>query len=102
MRKWIFNGEQNVSDGQNRNMRLEYYLEEDVRDFCQGTCLYGIRILMYRKKNGLEVVENGSAPAISYSKEFVKCLLDKMQRMAVTPTSLLEIVDDETGVIPLS
>lgn len=102
MRKWIFNGEQQVFDERNRKIRLEYYLEEDMRDICQGTCLYGIRILMYREKNGCEEVENGIAPAISYSREFVKCLLDKMQRMAVTPTSLPEIVDDETGIIPLA
>ena len=102
MRKWIFNGERNVSDEQNRKIRLEYYLEEDVRDIRREACLYGIRVVMYRETDGCEAVEIGSAPAISYSGEFVKCLLNKLQRMAVTPTSLLEIVDDETGIVSVS
>lgn len=99
MRNWICTGEKIVEDETKRMIRLEYYLEEDMRDVLGKACLYGIRILMYREIEGQVVLEKGSAPAISYSREFVEALLDRLKRMSVTPTSLLEIVDDEMSAV---
>ncbi len=95
MRKWIYAGRQITADGQNRPLRLEYYLEEDQRDAAGEVCLYGICIEQYREKDGILARERETAPAISYSREFVAGLLDKLWRMRVTPTGLLEAVDDE-------
>ena len=99
MRRWIYRGWQQVTDERNQKIRLEYYLEEDVREVRVNTCLYGIGIVMCRELNGETITEKGHAPAISCSREFVELLLEKLKRMSVTPTSLPEVVDDEVYAV---
>ncbi|MDY5649406.1 MAG: DUF6514 family protein [Lachnospiraceae bacterium] len=95
MRKWIYSGGQVVTDEENRKLRLEYYLEEETRDTKGQTCLYGICVELYREQQDAFLVNREHAPAISYSREFVSGLVGKLRRMSVTPTGLLEAVDDE-------
>lgn len=97
MTKWIYSGRQIVTDEKDRHLRLEYYLGEEPRDIEGRVCLYGICIEQYRELEGAPAMERETAPAISYSREFVSGLLDKLRRMRVTPTGLLEAVDDEVS-----
>lgn len=97
MTKWIYSGRQVVTDEEDRQIRLDYYLEEEWRDARGQICLYGICIEQYRERDGSIDMERETAPAISYSREFVLELLDKLRRLSVTPTGLLEAVDDEVS-----
>ena len=55
----------------------------------------GICVELYREQQDAFLVDREHAPAISYSREFVSGLVGKLRRMSVTPTGLLEAVDDE-------
>ena len=62
-----------------------------------GTCIYGIRVEQYREIGGRTSYEEETAPALSYSGRQVAGLIEKLRRLSVTPTGLLEAVDDEVG-----
>ena len=49
MDAWIYRGGQTVWDDEHRPIRLEYYLQREVRDVRTGTCIYGIRVEQYRE-----------------------------------------------------
>ena len=97
MDAWIYRGGQTAWDDEKRLIRLEYYMHREVRDLRTGTCIYGIRVEQYREMNGRTCYEEETAPALSYSGRQVAGLIEKLRRMSVTPTGLLEAVDDEVG-----
>lgn len=97
MDAWIYRGGQTAWDDEKRLIRLEYYMHREVRDLRTGTCIYGIRVEQYREMNGRTCYEEETAPALSYSGRQVAGLIEKLRRLSVTPTGLLEAVDDEVG-----
>ena len=97
MDAWIYRGGQTVWDDEHRPIRLEYYLQREVRDVRTGTCIYGIRVEQYREIGGRTSYEEETASALSYSGRQVAGLIEKLRRLSVTPTGLLEAVDDEVG-----
>lgn len=86
MDAWIYRGGQTVWDDEHRPIRLEYYLQREVRDVRTGTCIYGIRVEQYREIGGRTSYEEETAPALSYSGRQVAGLIEKLRRLSVTPT----------------
>ena len=61
MDAWIYRGGQTVWDDEHRPIRLEYYLQREVRDVRTGTCIYGIRVEQYREIGGRTSYRGGDS-----------------------------------------
>ncbi len=72
-----------------REMVLEYFIVRECREGKEEP-FYGIEI---RKTEGAQS-EKEIVRGISYEKDLVEGLLDRMFRGIVTPMSLVEVVDD--------
>lgn len=75
-------------------VKLEYYLTEEIRDIKVSSALYGIEVKKKsRNKNGIFLEQERAYP-LSYSKTTVEKLIHILLLNTVTPMNLLEIVDD--------
>ena len=87
-------GTRTVKYGKNKSMKLMYYFVEEYRGHNYKNPLYGIRIVKCTKQKGKLVKEQEYTGPVSYSKELVWQMMEKMMGNLVTPYSMLEIVDD--------
>lgn len=80
--------------GNNTQIKLEYYLTEEIRDIETSSALYGVEVKKeIRNKNGI-FLEQERATSLSYSRTTVENLIHILLLNTVTPMNLLEIVDD--------
>lgn len=84
----MFSNELRLED--ERSMKLDYCLTERYSETDQSKPYYGIRITKYLG----DAVEHEEVTGISYSKEKVEGILQKLFKHEVTPISMVEIVDD--------
>lgn len=94
MENIVFMGEKDYQDESNRRLNLRYYLLETRRAAVQSEAVYGIGIEKTLKGEGKHLFEKEMASCISYSKVFVKQMIQKLMDNLVTPVSMLEILDD--------
>lgn len=87
--KLYFEGSQIIVQDNNKEVQLEYYLVEEENVLCE-TSPYGIRVV---QKVGDEVMEEYS-DAISYDREKVAIIIEKLIKNSVPVSTFLEIVDD--------
>lgn len=73
----------------NKELQLEYYLVEENRKDWEDSA-YGIKIIQH----GDLSTDSEYTEPISYSKEIVEKMVRVLWVNTVTPTSMLEIVDD--------
>lgn len=87
-------GERSFENAGGEMNRLTYYLIEEYRDMAAGAPLYGIRIIKQTRNKGRFTQERETQAAISYSREQVLHMLDKLLRGMVTPAGMPEVLDD--------
>lgn len=92
MRKDYLIGSTEVSQ-QEQKIRLEYYLIEENRD-SNGSILYGMMIKREMHTPGKIERLQGTGKAISYSREYVERMIRLFMKNAVTPISMLELIDE--------
>lgn len=90
----ILIGERSFENDRGETVRLTYYLIEECRDMTVGAPLYGVRIIKQTRNRGRFTQERETQGAISYSKELVLHMLDKLLNGMVTPSAMPEILDD--------
>lgn len=84
----LFSNEVSLED--DRKMRLDYFLTEDVMQSEVEEPYYGIRITKYLD----DLEESEEVSGISCSKETVLSMIKKFSVNVVTPIHLIDIVDD--------
>lgn len=90
MKKLYLEGTKTLIMEDNKELKLDYYLVEDHKEFGQQTLLYGIKIVKHLE----DCLETEYTEPISYSRDFVKEIVHKLWNNDVTLVSMLEIVDD--------
>jgi uncharacterized protein (DUF2267 family) len=94
MKRFSLIGERNVKLENQMEMVLKYYLVEgpskEQGDMDRSIFLYGIKI----EKQFGRIVESEEVEALSYSKEVVLQLIQKLIECTVTPITLVEVVDE--------
>lgn len=72
---------------------LDYFLteEEITSENGIGICSYGVEVVL---RSG-EIIERKAAPMLNCEKALVLELIDALFRNVVTPTTLLDIVNDK-------
>ena len=73
-----------------RIMKLEYSLTENLLEEDQKTSYYGVRVTKHLD----ELTESDEVTGISDSKDFVISIIKKLCLFEVTPISMVEIVDE--------
>jgi hypothetical protein len=86
--KVLFSNEIELED--KRKMKLFYCLSEKPSIMKKAACCYGIQIT----KRLDDIIEYEEVEGISYSKEDVVSMIKRLYQYKVTPTSLVETVDD--------
>lgn len=87
-------GERNYESEHGESVRLAYYLMEELRDISAGAPLYGVRIIKQTRYRGGFSRERETQGAISYSRELVLAMVDKLAKGMVTPSAMGEVLDD--------
>jgi hypothetical protein len=90
MRKLYLEGTKTMVMEDNKEIQLDYYLVEDFKDRGQDISLYGIKIVKHLEN----YLETEDTEPISYSKDIVKHMVQKLWDNGVTLITMLEIVDD--------
>jgi hypothetical protein len=90
MKKLYLEGTKTLMLDNDKEVKLEYYLVEDCKDFGQQVLLYGIKIVKHLEN----YLETEYTDPISYSRDFVKEVVHKLCSNEVTIVSMLEVVDD--------
>ncbi|MFU0828171.1 MAG: Group-specific protein [Lachnoclostridium sp.] len=90
MKKLYLEGTKTLILDDNKQVKLDYYLVEDLRNRGQEISLYGIKIVKHLD----DYLETEYTEPISYSREIVKEMVRKLWVNGVTITTMLEIVDD--------
>jgi hypothetical protein len=73
-----------------RWMKIEYYLTEEKSETKSQVPVYGMSIV---KKDG-SCVEIENSGGVSHSSEVVKGMLHALAKGAITPISMIEVVDE--------
>lgn len=97
MDAWIYRGGQTVWDDEHRPIRLEYYRKEK-----SGTCApervsTGSGWNSTGKSAGGQATRRRQRRPCPIPAARWPGLIEKLRRLSVTPTGLLEAVDDEVG-----
>lgn len=79
--------------GRGRKLKLDYYLIEELRD-SNGAALYGMRIKRELRMPGRVERMQESGKAISYSRTYVEQMIRLFMKNAVTPFTMLELIDE--------
>lgn len=90
MKKLYLEGTKTLILDDNKQVKLDYYLVEDLRNRGQEISLYGIKIVKHLD----DYLETEYTEPISYSRVIVKEMVRKLWVNGVTITTMLEIVDD--------
>jgi hypothetical protein len=90
MEKLFFEGTKQLTLDDNTEVKLDYYLVEELREEEQRKSLFGIKIV----RHGDSYLEAEYTEPISYSRDIVKEMVHKLWKNEVTLVSMLEIVDD--------
>lgn len=90
MKKLYLEGTKTLILEDNKQVKLDYYLVEDLRNCGQEISLYGIKIVKHLD----DYLETEYTEPISYSRVIVKEMVRKLWVNGVTITTMLEIVDD--------
>lgn len=94
MKNMYLIGTREIEDSLKHSMKLEYYLIEDFGKQDKEVPVYGICIKKLFVENGKELEEQETTEGLSYSKEIVMQMIDKLISNSVTPVSMVEIVDN--------
>ncbi len=73
-----------------RRMKLDYSLTENYPEEECGEPYYGVQITKYLG----EAVETDEVSGVSYRKDTVISMIQKLFQFEVTPISMAEIIDD--------
>lgn len=84
----LFSNEVQLEDS--RFMKLDYSLTESYPEEDSTEPYYGIHIARYLE----EEVETDEVRGISYCKDTVISMIQKLSQYEVTPISMIEIIDD--------
>lgn len=87
--KLYLEGSQTIIQDDTKELKLEYYLVEEKRSGWEDSA-YGIKIIQHEDFN----IKSEYSEPISYCKDIVEKILKILWVNTVTPTSMLEIVDD--------
>lgn len=87
--KLYLEGSQTIVQEDARELKLEYYLVEDKRMEWEDSA-YGIKIIQHKDFG----TNSEYTEPISYCKDIVEKMVRILWVNSVTPTSMLEIVDD--------
>lgn len=91
IKKYLTGSASITQEGQ--NVKLEYYLIEEMRDM-GDYFLYGMMIKKEARKAGRIERTQTAAKAISYSREYVERMLCLFIKNTVTPLTMLELIDE--------
>lgn len=81
---------------ENEVISIEYYLLETENNF---NTEYGVEIVKRQKSNNQNIlVEKNSAKNITYSKENIEKIINKLIGYSVTPISLTNVLEDMLAV----
>lgn len=90
MERLYLEGTKKIVMEDNSELIFDYYLVEECRSYNDNEKLYGIKIFQHMEDHLLvEYTE-----PVSYSKETVKSMIQKLWENEVTLVTMLEIVDD--------
>lgn len=84
----LFSNEVKLED--ERVMKLDYSLTENISEMEEKVPYYGIRVTKFLDN----MIESEEICGISSSKDTVVSILKKLCHYEVTPISMIEIVDD--------
>lgn len=90
MEKLYFEGTKILNLEDNSEVKLDYYLVEELKECNHQASLYGIKIVKHLES----YLETEYTEPISHSKDIVKKMVHKLWSNEVTLVSMLEIVDD--------
>lgn len=90
MKKLYLEGTKLITMDDQKEVKFDYYLVEDNRGCEHNKILYGIKIVQHME----DCLVTEYTDPISYSRDLVKGMVNKLYRNEVTITTMLEIVDD--------
>lgn len=90
MKKLYLEGTRTLVLEDNKELKLDYYLVEDHKDFGSQALLYGVKIVEHLEN----CLQSEYSDPLSYSRDYVQNIVHKLWYNEVTLVSMLEIVDD--------
>lgn len=97
MYKDIFIARRTVPDAESRPILLSYFITRQELETRDVPFAYGIKITKSYPQEHTLCPDSETAPSISCSESLVRSMLDLFIRCAITPISLLELVDESVS-----